>query len=103
VLFAVAKFSSLQLENLDIKGMGVPSRKHTKSRRNKGRAHFSLKPANFTRCRKCGFFVMPHRVCENCGFYAGKEVVDVLKKLDKKERKKREKVLKEAETHQSSQ
>lgn len=35
--------------------------------------------------------MLPHRVCENCGTYKQREVVDVLKKLDKKERKLREK------------
>lgn len=28
-------------------------------------------------------------LCENCGSYRGKAVIDVLAKLDKKERKKR--------------
>jgi len=32
-------------------------------------------------------------VCENCGFYKGREIVDVLKKLTKKERKEKEKEL----------
>jgi len=32
-------------------------------------------------------------MCENCGFYKGREVVDVLKKLTKKERKAKEKEL----------
>ncbi len=36
---------------------------------------------------------MPHVVCANCGFYKGKEVVDVLKKLTKRERKAKEKEL----------
>jgi len=36
-------------------------------------------------------------MCANCGYYKGKEVVNVLAKLDKKERKQREKVLKETE------
>ena len=40
---------------------------------------------------------MPHQVCVNCGYYKGKEEVDVMKKLDKKERKEREKVIAETE------
>jgi len=36
---------------------------------------------------------MPHRACLNCGTYKGREVIDVLKKLDKKERKAKEKEL----------
>jgi large subunit ribosomal protein L32 len=59
--------------------------------------HLGLKVASLVRCAKCGALNMPHRVCSNCGYYAGREVVDVLKKLDKKERKKRERVLREQE------
>lgn len=76
---------------------GTPTRHHTKSRRNKGRSHFALKQTNLQRCPKCGSYLLPHRVCQNCGYYAGKEVVDVFKKLDKKERKRREKVLAESD------
>jgi large subunit ribosomal protein L32 len=78
---------------------GTPTRKHTKSRRNKGRAHQALNKLNLSVCKKCKLFTLPHRVCQGCGFYKDKEEVDTLKKLDKKERKKREKVLKETEQH----
>ena len=44
-------------------------------------------------CAKCNAAMLPHRVCANCGFYHGKEVVDVLKKLGKKERKAKEKEI----------
>jgi len=76
-------------------GMGLPARHHTKSRRNKGRAHMAWRPLGLVSCAHCGTKIMPHRVCWNCGYYKGAEIVDVLKKLDKKERKKREKVLKQ--------
>jgi large subunit ribosomal protein L32 len=56
-----------------------------------------LKQARFSKCPKCGEEILPHRVCSNCGTYAGREVIDVLKKLAKKERKKKEKELKEQE------
>ena len=32
-------------------------------------------------------------MCKNCGYYAGRQVIDVLAKLDKKGRKKKEKEL----------
>ncbi len=53
---------------------------------------FLSKPA-LTSCPKCGKPVLAHTVCQNCGYYKGVEVIDVLKKLTKKERKKKEKEI----------
>lgn len=55
------------------------------------------RPLNLIACQKCGARILPHRICSNCGSYKGAEVIDVMKKLDKKERKKREKILKQQE------
>ncbi|MBZ9573016.1 50S ribosomal protein L32 [Patescibacteria group bacterium] len=77
--------------------MGVPKQRHTKSRRNKRRMHIFLKTPSLVTCPKCGKPMRPHTVCPNCGYYKGAEVIDVLKKLEKKERKKREKEMKEKE------
>ena len=45
----------------------------------------------------CGKEVLPHTVCSFCGYYKGREVIDVLGKLDKKEKKQREKEIKAKE------
>lgn len=42
---------------------------------------------------------MAHHICANCGFYKGREAVDVLKKLTKKERKAKEKEI-DQHTHE---
>ncbi|OGZ18049.1 MAG: 50S ribosomal protein L32 [Candidatus Nealsonbacteria bacterium RBG_13_36_15] len=77
--------------------MAVPKQRHTKSRRNKRRMHLFLEKPNLSLCPKCGKGVLPHAICWNCGYYKGEEVIDVLKKLGKKEKKQREKEMKAKE------
>lgn len=67
--------------------------KHTKGKRNRVRSHHALKAGRFVVCGQCKVQTLPHQMCANCGHYAGRKVVDVLAKLDKKERKKKEKEL----------
>lgn len=73
--------------------MAVPRQKHTKSRRDKGRMHLFLKKTALTLCPKCGKETRPHMICWNCGYYKGEQVIDVLAKLTKKEKKAREKEM----------
>lgn len=67
--------------------------KHTKGKRNRVRSHHALKAGRFVVCSHCGKAIISHVVCGNCGYYNGRQVIDVLAKLDKKERKKKEKEL----------
>lgn len=67
--------------------------KHTKGKRNRIRSHHALKAGRFVMCGHCKIQTLPHQMCANCGYYAGRKVVDVLAKLDKKEKKKKEKEL----------
>jgi len=55
--------------------------------------HFIAKSPNLVKCKKCGKLVLPHTVCQNCGYYKGVEIINVLEKLTKKEKKKREKEI----------
>jgi large subunit ribosomal protein L32 len=78
--------------------MAVPKKRTTKSRRDKRRQHIFLKKPNLSKCPKCGRFILPHTVCSFCGYYKGKEVIDVLAKMTKKEKKQREKEIKAKES-----
>jgi len=77
--------------------MAVPKRRKTSSRRDQRRMHLFLKSPVLIYCPKCKKPAKPHTVCLNCGYYKEKEIIDVLGKLTKKERKKREKEMKGAE------
>jgi large subunit ribosomal protein L32 len=57
--------------------MANPKRRHSKSRRGKRRAHDAITAPNLSVCSNCGAAVMPHRVCPNCGYYKGKQVIEV--------------------------
>ncbi len=61
-----------------------PKRKHSKGRRDRRRAHDALETANLVACSNCGTMILPHVVCPNCGFYKGREVVEVKKEEKKK-------------------
>ena len=52
------------------------------------RSHLALKANALTKCAHCGKMIMPHQVCKFCGFYKGREVVNVLGKQMKKQEKK---------------
>jgi large subunit ribosomal protein L32 len=59
--------------------MPVPKRRHSKSRGRKRRTHWKLSVPNIIECPHCHQPKLPHRVCPNCGYYAGKEVIAVEK------------------------
>ena len=56
--------------------MAVPKGKVSKARRNKRRANWKLTAPNMVECPQCHESMLAHRVCKNCGYYAGKAVVE---------------------------
>lgn len=55
--------------------------------------HVFMKTPKFVACKKCGNSVLPHTLCDNCGTYRGKESIDVMADLTKKEKKQKQKEL----------
>jgi len=72
--------------------------RHTPSHTKNRRSHHALSAISLIKCPKCRASALPHMVCGNCGFYKGREVVNVLKKLTKKERKEKTKELEASQT-----
>lgn len=66
--------------------MALPKRRHSKSRRDKRRANWKLEAPNLSLCPQCKMPKLPHRVCPNCGYYKGEQVIEIEK--EKKEEKK---------------
>ncbi len=60
-----------------------PKRKHSKGRRDRRRAHDALTAPNLVACSNCGELRPGHTVCPKCGYYEGKEVIE-MKKEEKK-------------------
>lgn len=75
--------------------MAVPKQKQNQSRRDRRRGNIFIKAPNLVKCQKCGKPVLPHTVCAYCGFYKGKEAINVMAKLEKKEQKRRQKEIEE--------
>ena len=54
----------------------LPKRKHSRSRRNKRRAHDALTLNHLVVCEECGEYRLAHHVCPNCGKYRGETVIE---------------------------
>ncbi|MAF81060.1 50S ribosomal protein L32 [bacterium] len=73
--------------------MAVPKKRTTSSKRNHRRSHHGLTKLQLSTCSKCQQVVPGHTACPNCGTYKGRQAMDVLAKLEKRERKDKEKEL----------
>ena len=56
--------------------MAVPKRKSSHARKMKRRSNvWKLNAPALSKCPNCGEWKAPHRVCGQCGYYNGREVI----------------------------
>jgi len=55
--------------------MAVPRNRLSNARTNKRRAHHAIKEKFLSQCSNCSAKQMPHRICQECGYYAGRAVL----------------------------
>ena len=57
--------------------MAVPKRNHSNKRPAQRRAHWKIEAKGLKTCPNCGTKILPHRACAACGYYKGKQVLEV--------------------------
>lgn len=58
--------------------MAVPKKKTSKAKSRSRRAsNWTLEPAARSLCPRCNANKLPHIVCGNCGWYGGRQAIDV--------------------------
>jgi large subunit ribosomal protein L32 len=69
--------------------MAVPKKRQTSSHKGQRRSHHGLKRMVLVNCQQCKKPIPGHTACPFCGTYKGREVIDVVSKFSKKEKKKK--------------
>ncbi len=67
--------------------MAHPKRKHSRSRGRKRRTHQKLSSPLLVKCAHCSKSKPAHMICPFCGYYKGREVVEI--KIKEKKKKTR--------------
>lgn len=61
-----------------------PKKRHSRQRQGKRRAAISLTVTSGISCANCGAVIATHTVCKACGYYKGKEVMQIATKQTSK-------------------
>jgi len=64
--------------------MALPKKRHSKARGRKRRTHWKIAKSNLTSCPQCKKAKLPHRACGSCGYYDGRQVIEIKIKEKKK-------------------
>jgi large subunit ribosomal protein L32 len=57
--------------------MPVPKRKTPRAKTRHRRTHWKSVAPTYASCPQCRQAKLPHTVCQNCGYYGGRQVVEV--------------------------
>jgi large subunit ribosomal protein L32 len=57
--------------------MAVPKYRTSRSKRNMRRSHHRISEMNLYYCKNCNAVQMRHTVCTSCGYYNGKQVIEM--------------------------
>ncbi len=68
--------------------MAVPKQKNSKGRTRRRRANKKIEVKKLVKCSHCGNLKLAHNICPVCGFYKGREVVDMINKVGGKKKLK---------------
>ena len=66
--------------------MPLPKKRHSKARGRRRRTHWKVSPLNLIPCPQCKEPKLPHRICTVCGYYNGRQVIEI--KVKEKKKKK---------------
>lgn len=64
--------------------MALPKRRHSKARGRKRRTHWKVEALPLVPCPQCKQLKVPHRVCNVCGYYDGKKILEIKVRRSKK-------------------
>ena len=64
--------------------MAVPKGKISKARGRQRRAHWKATAPTIVKCPRCQQMKLAHRVCKNCGYYDGQQVINMEEDSEKK-------------------
>jgi large subunit ribosomal protein L32 len=66
--------------------VALPKRRHSSARGRRRRTHWKIAKTSLSTCPQCKQPKLPHQVCKICGYYAGKQVIEVKAKEKKKKK-----------------
>ena len=71
--------------------MPNPKRRHSRERGRLRRTHYKLKNNKLAKRPQCGKAKISHRVCPHCGYYKGRQLVEIKTAQEKKKEREKKK------------